>query len=223
MKNEMQIFNHPSYGDIRTVKINNVPYFVGRDVTVALGYQKPNDAINQHIDIADTVKHSIRSGGQMREVILINESGVYSLIFSSKLSKAKEFKRWVTSEVLPSIRKSGGYSISQPVSIPTPVPKCSPLIELAKQCPDVNITFKAGELIEAIDYCVNKTRKELEQLITDANVEVYPSIEQVAKILDVAKTTLWRWSKQGYLVPIEIGGKRRYKMSDINKILNKGK
>jgi prophage antirepressor-like protein len=222
MKNEMQIFNHPDYGDIRTVEINNAPYFVGKDVAVALGYQKPNDAINQHVDIADTVKYSIRSGGQMREVTLINESGVYSLIFSSKLPKAKEFKHWATTEVLPSIRKSGGYSIPQSAPIPIPVPRYSPLIELAKQCPNVNITLKAGELIEAIDYCVNQTRKELEQLITDANTETYPSIEQVSKILDVNKTTLWRWGKQGYLVPIEIGGKRRYKMSDINKILNKG-
>ncbi|KAA6343470.1 hypothetical protein EZS27_008836 [termite gut metagenome] len=105
---------------------------------------------------------------------------------------------------------------------PTPIPRYSPLIELAKQCPNVNITLKAGELIEAIDYCVNRTRKELEQLITDANTETYPSPDQVSKILDVNKTTLWRWGKQGYLVPIEIGGKRRYKMSDINKILSKG-
>ncbi|KAA6329747.1 hypothetical protein EZS27_021468 [termite gut metagenome] len=104
---------------------------------------------------------------------------------------------------------------------PIPVPKYSPLIELAKQCPDVNITFKAGELIEVIDYCINKTRKELEQLINDANTETYPSADKTAKILDVNRSTLWRWQKRGYLVPIEIGGKRRYKMSDINKILNK--
>lgn len=95
----------------------------------------------------------------------------------------------------------------------------SKVIELAKQCPDVTISLKAGELIEAIDYCVNKTRKELEQQITDANTETYPSADQVAKILDVDKSTLWRWRKSGYLVPIEIGGKRRYKMSDVKKIL----
>ena len=95
----------------------------------------------------------------------------------------------------------------------------SNVIELAKQCPDVNITLKAGELIECIDYCVNKTRKELEQHITDANTETYPSAEQVSKILDVDKSTLWRWRKQGYLIPIEVGGKRRYRMSDVKKIL----
>jgi hypothetical protein len=95
------------------------------------------------------------------------------------------------------------------------------LISLVKQCPEVNITLKAGELIEAIDYCVNRTRKELEQQITDANTETYPSPDQVSKMLDVDKSTLWRWRKQGYLMPVEIGGKRRYRMSDINKILEK--
>ena len=93
------------------------------------------------------------------------------------------------------------------------------LILVAKECPSLNITVSAGELIEAIDYCVNKTRKDLEQQITDANTETYPSVEQVAKILDVDKSTLWRWRKQGYLIPIEIGGKRRYRMSDIKRIL----
>ena len=93
------------------------------------------------------------------------------------------------------------------------------VIELAKQCPDVTISLKAGELLEMVNYCVSTTRKELEQQITDANTETYPSVEQVAKILDVDKSTLWRWRKQGYLIPIEVGGKRRYRMSDVKRIL----
>ena len=95
------------------------------------------------------------------------------------------------------------------------------LILLAKECPSVTISLKAGELIEAVEYCVQATRKELEQQITDSNAETYPSIEKVAKMLDVDKSTLWRWSKRNYLVPIEIGGKRRYRMSDVKKILEK--
>lgn len=95
------------------------------------------------------------------------------------------------------------------------------IFKLADEYPNLSITIKVGELAEAIDYCVNKTRKELEQQITDANTETYPSPDQVAKILDVNKSTLWRWQKAGYLIPIEIGGKRRYKMSDIKKILEK--
>jgi len=93
------------------------------------------------------------------------------------------------------------------------------IAELAKTCPDLNITIRLGELIEYTDYCIKTTRKELEQQITDANTETYPSPDQVAKILDVDRSTLWRWSKAGYLTPIEVGGKRRYRMSDINKIL----
>jgi hypothetical protein len=93
------------------------------------------------------------------------------------------------------------------------------LIKFSKECPSINLTVTAGELLEVVEYCVNKTRKDLEQLITDANTETYPSPDQVAKILDVDKSTLWRWKKQGYLVPVEVGGKRRYKMSDIKKIL----
>jgi len=93
------------------------------------------------------------------------------------------------------------------------------LLELSKQCPNLNVTLTAGELKDAIDYCVTKTRLDLEQLITDANTETYPSPDQVAKILNVDKSTLWRWGKSNYLKPIEIGGKRRYRMSDVKKLL----
>lgn len=90
---------------------------------------------------------------------------------------------------------------------------------LAKECGNLTLSIKAGELVEAIDYCINKTRRDLEQLIVDANTETYGSPDIVAKALDVDKSTLWRWRKQGYLVPIEVGGKRRYRMSDVKKIL----
>lgn len=93
------------------------------------------------------------------------------------------------------------------------------LIEIANDYPDITLAVKAGELIEAIEYCVQKTRKELEQQITDSKTETYPSQAEVAKILKVDISTLWRWKKKGYLVPIEIGGKRRYKMSEITKLL----
>jgi len=96
------------------------------------------------------------------------------------------------------------------------------IYELTKVCPDINITLKAGELLEMAEYLVKLTRKELEQQITDANIETYPSPEQVSKMLDIDKSTLWRWNKRGYLKPIELGGKRRYRMSDIKQILNGG-
>ena len=93
------------------------------------------------------------------------------------------------------------------------------IYELVKQCPDLNLTVKAGELLEMVEYCVQSTRKSLEQQITDSNTETYPSIEQVSRILGVDKSTLWRWGKLNYLVPISIGGKRRYRMSDVKKLL----
>jgi hypothetical protein len=93
--------------------------------------------------------------------------------------------------------------------------------EFLSQNPNVNFTISANHLKEAIEFCVSKTRQDLEQQLTDAATETYPSPTQVAKILDVDKSTLWRWSKSGYLTPIEIGGKRRYKMSDINRLLQK--
>lgn len=96
-------------------------------------------------------------------------------------------------------------------------------LDLIKNCPEISITVKAGELLEMAEHLVKLTRKELEQQITDANTETYPSAEQVAKILNVDKTTLWRWAKRGVLVPLKIGGKNRYKMSDVKQILGENK
>lgn len=105
----LKIFENPEFGSIRTVEINNEPWFVGKDVVSILGYQNGSRDINVHVDDGDRLKYQISTAGQMREQTIINESGLYSLILSSKLPKAKEFKHWVTSEVLPAIRKHGGY------------------------------------------------------------------------------------------------------------------
>lgn len=108
--NAVQIFNNPNFGQIRTLEVNNQPYFVGNDIALALGYAKPRNAILQHVDNEDALKQGIPDNqGLTQETTLINESGVYSLVFGSKLPTAKAFKRWVTSEVLPAIRKTGGY------------------------------------------------------------------------------------------------------------------
>lgn len=111
--NELQIFNNDEFGQIRTVKINDEPYMIGSDVAVALGYTNPAKAIRDHVDEEDKLTEQIVLSGQTREAICINESGLYSLILGSRLPNAKKFKRWVTSEVLPSIRKTGGYIANQ--------------------------------------------------------------------------------------------------------------
>lgn len=108
--NDLQIFNSPEFGDIRAVELDGEPWFVGKDVATALGYSNPRDALARHVDEEDknTVAFHDGTSGNPNQTI-INESGVYSLIFSSKLPGAKKFKHWVTSEVLPSIRKTGTY------------------------------------------------------------------------------------------------------------------
>jgi prophage antirepressor-like protein len=107
--NELQIFNSEEFGDIRTITIDNEPWFVGIDVAKSLGYANPKNAVPKHVSEEDKLNTQIEYAGQRREVTIINESGLYSLIFGSKLGSAKRFKRWVTSEVLPAIRKTGSY------------------------------------------------------------------------------------------------------------------
>lgn len=108
--NELQIFNSEEFGEIRTVEIDNEPWFVGKDVAVALGYSNTRDALNRHVDNDDKNTVVIPDGnkGNPNQTV-INESGLYALIFGSKLDSAKRFKHWVTSEVLPTIRKTGSY------------------------------------------------------------------------------------------------------------------
>lgn len=106
---DIQIFTNPEFGEIRTLEINEEPWFVGKDVATALGYRDSADALKRHVDAEDKLTRCFTDSGQKREMYTINESGLYSLILSSKLPSAQRFKRWVTSEVLPSIRKNGGY------------------------------------------------------------------------------------------------------------------
>ena len=109
MKTKIQIFTNEKFGEIRTCQVNNQIMFVGKDVAMALGYRNAPDAISKHVDDEDKLESQIAISGQNRKIIIINESGLYSLILSSKLPQAKAFKRWVTSEVLPQIRQTGGY------------------------------------------------------------------------------------------------------------------
>ena len=109
--NELQIFENAEFGSVRTVMIDDTPYFVGKDVATALGYGNSREALHKHVDDEDKNTVTIRDGNTRGNpnVTVINESGLYSLVLSSKLPNAKKFKRWVTNEVLPSIRKHGAY------------------------------------------------------------------------------------------------------------------
>lgn len=110
---ELQIFKNKEFGEIRTVTIANKPWFVGRDVALALRYSNTRDALAKHVDAEDKADVAIHDGRQNRNMVVVNESGLYALVFGSRLESAKRFKHWVTSEVLPSIRKSGGYIAGQ--------------------------------------------------------------------------------------------------------------
>lgn len=114
---EVKVFKnpvHPEFGNLRTIEIDGEPWFVGKDVAAALGYTKERNALDKHVDKDDALKRGVTdSMGRTQQMTIINESGLYSLILSSKLPSAKEFKHWVTSEVLPSIRKNGAYIRNQ--------------------------------------------------------------------------------------------------------------
>ncbi|HEB2280926.1 TPA: ORF6C domain-containing protein [Staphylococcus aureus] len=107
---ELQTFNFEEL-PVRTLEVDGEPYFIGKDVADILGYANGRDALSKHVDAEDKLMSQIATAGQNRNVTIINESGLYSLIFSSKLENAKQFKRWVTSEVLPTLRKTGAYQV----------------------------------------------------------------------------------------------------------------
>ena len=109
--NELKIFENPEFGKIRVVEINGEPWMVGKDVAQVLGYSDTDQALRRHVDAEDKLTRNFDGSGQNRSMTLINESGLYSLVLSSKLPSARKFRRWVTAEVLPSIRKTGGYNL----------------------------------------------------------------------------------------------------------------
>lgn len=111
-QNKIQVFNNTEFGNIRSMEIGGEPWFVGKDVATALGYAKPRNAIERHVDSEDKKDAPIQGTlGGTQSMTIVNESGLYSLILGSKLDGAKRFKRWVTSEVLPAIRKTGAYAV----------------------------------------------------------------------------------------------------------------
>ena len=110
--NNIQLFNSPEFGQIRTITENDGIYFVGKDVAEILGYADTDKAIRNHVDEEDKLTRQFSGSGQARSMVTINESGLYSLVLSSKLPSAKRFKRWVTSEVLPALRRQGGYMLA---------------------------------------------------------------------------------------------------------------
>lgn len=149
--NELRIFNNADFGDIRTVEQDGGIWFVGKDVAEALGYSNPSNAVISHVDDEDKLRTQIKYAGQNREVSIINESGLYSLVLSSKLPSAKAFKRWITSEVIPSIRKTGSYNkpSKQPTTQQAQRAKAMLLNAQSRQC---KLWLRLAETTDLPDY-----------------------------------------------------------------------
>lgn len=134
MTNNIKIFEKEEFGEVRTLLIDGEPWFIGKDVAKILGYERPTKAVNDHVDFEDKDEVPIQDSiGRMQNTPIINESGLYSLILSSKLPAAKEFKHWVTKEVLPSIRKTGQYSMTDSYLIEDPIARAERWIEEYKE------------------------------------------------------------------------------------------
>ena len=149
--NEVRIFNNADFGDIRTVEQDGGIWFVGKDVAEALGYSNPSNAVISHVDDEDKLRTQIKYAGQNREVSIINESGLYSPVLSSKLPSAKAFKRWITSEVIPSIRKTGSYNkpSKQPTTQQEQRAKAMLLNAQSRQC---KLWLRLAETTDLPDY-----------------------------------------------------------------------
>lgn len=196
--NEIQIFNSPEFGQVRTLTLNDEPWFVGKDVAEALGYSNSRNAVPNHVSKEDSLRTQIEYAGQRREVTVINESGLYALIFGSKLESAQKFKRWVTSEVLPSIRKHGAYMNADTLEQALTSPDF--LIKLATELK--NEKEKRAELENQ-----NKQMKP-KALFADAVATSHTSIlvGELAKILkqngiEMGQKRLFAWLREnGFLI-----------------------
>ena len=189
--NKIQIFNNEEFGNIRTVNIDGEPWFVGKDVANALGYSNNRKAISDHVGEEDkrdgvTIRDSI---GREQNPILINESGMYSLIFGSKLESAKRFKHWVTSEVLPAIRKTGSYQ---------PVPQGKELLALA--------VLEAQKTIEEQNHKINEMQPKAIFADAVSASETSILVGDLAKLIcqngyQIGQKRLFEWLRQnGYLM-----------------------
>lgn len=193
--NELEIFKNEEFGEIRTVVIENEPWFVSKDVAFVLGYSNPRDAISKHVDVEDKGVAKCDTLGGSQDLTVINESGLYSLILSSKLPTAKKFKHWVTSEVLPTIRKHGAYMTDE---------KAFDVLHNAGGLAD--LLQQAAEQLKQKDVQIERMKPKA--LFADAVASSKNSvlIGELAKIIkakgyDIGQNKLFTWMREnGYLM-----------------------
>lgn len=192
---ELQIFRNEEFGEVRTVAIDNEPWFVGKDVATALGYERATKAVQDHVNEEDKDEIPIRDSiGRMQKTPIINESGLYALIFGSKLESAQRFKRWVTSEVLPSIRKHGVYAVDELLQNPDIAIKAFTALKEERE---------KNKVLQA-----DNERMRPKEIFADAVAASKQSIliGQLAKLIcqnghEIGQKRLFKWMREnGYLM-----------------------
>ena len=177
MTNEIQIFNNPEFGDVRTVMIDEAPWWVGKDITRALTFSNSSKALKDHVDDEDKKPNNTFAGWGNESlpptIILINESGLYSLILSSKLPSAKKFKRWITSEVLPALRRTGQYSMEC---------KNPPSDSVEQRQLTIDDYIRAASIIAG---CKNERMPTVMALLEKSGIKI-PSIEDIEGKMQLA-------------------------------------
>ena len=185
--NELMIFNNPEFGEIRTVEVNGEPWFVGKDVATVLGYGEGKslaNAVANHVDEEDKGVTELMTPGGNQKMVIINESGLYSLVLSSKLPGAKRFKRWITSEVIPSIRKHGAYLT--PETLEAAILNPDTMIRLCtalKEEQDKRKALEASNATLAVDNQIMRPKADYFDELVDRNL--LTSFRETAKQLDV--------------------------------------
>ncbi len=192
--NDVKIFNNADFGNIRMIMTDNEPWFIGKDVASALGYKDTADALKRHVDEDDKLTRCFALSGQNRNMYIINESGLYSLILSSKLEKAKLFKRWVTNEILPSIRKNGMYATDELLNNP------DLLIQVATQLKDER---EQRRLLEE-QHNLNKPKILFAESVESSRQSIL--VGDLAKLIkqngyDIGQNRLFDWLRENeYLI-----------------------
>lgn len=189
MDNNIQIFENSEFGKIRTLQINNQPYFVGKDVAIVLGYSNTRDALSRHVDDEDKGVAKCDTLGGVQDLTIINESGLYSLILSSKLPTAKKFKRWVTSEVLPAIRQNGYYTSHNNEDIDLTIQNRIAIAKLLATTPNSRLPLVQHILEPVIGDVSEFTNKKLSATVITSNKEITEEI--FAMILEILIDTAY--------------------------------
>lgn len=195
----IKIFENEEFGQIRIIEKDGEPWLVGKDVATSLGYAKPLNALATHIDEDDSLKQGLTDNmGRMQETIFINESGLYSLVLSSKLPSAKKFKRWVTSEVLPSIRKHGAYMT--PETLQAAILNPDTMIQLCQALKEEQEKRKALEVKVEED----KPKVQFAEAVDSSPSSIL--VGTLAKLITqngvkIGQNKLYEWMRQnGYLI-----------------------